>query len=320
MKKSLLALAVAAAVSPPASADIGTRVTLAGRLKFEAVRADGTRRTLADWFDNLVLDQGLNRIGTGAFMSACQVGTGSTAPANSDTALATYLAGTSTIQTTVTGTASSSPYYGYIQRTYRFGMGVAAGNLTEVGIGWTTTTGNLFSRALIKDGGGSPTTITVLSDEFLDISYELRSYAPTTDSVATVTISGTDYEFTARAANVTTASWWAPKDQAINYLNNSGVLSEEAAYNGTIGAVTALPSGTSARPTTVTKQSYSNNSYRCDFSVYWDLDDGNLASNISALVFGSSLGSFQLGVTPDIAKDATKLLTLVYRITWARHP
>lgn len=323
LSQAVAAACVAFAASQPAqgrqNVQVSQKVTMAGKFKLEAVRPDGTRRVLADWFDNLIVDQGLNRIGTGTFMPYCHVGTGSTAPGNSDTALVAFVAATNTVQAETSGTASSSPYYGYRVRTYRFAQGAAAGNLTEVGIGWASTGAVLFSRALIKDGGGSPTTITVLSDEFLDVSYELRCYAPTSDSVVTVTISGTNYDFTCRAANVTNSLWWAPRDQAILDTNTSGSHVEQSAYNGSIGAVTALPSGTSDAPKTVTKQTYSNNSYRADFACFWDLNDGNLAGFISAMVFSSSLGSFQMGVTPDIEKDGTKLLTLTYRVTWARH-
>lgn len=326
MKKTQLALAVASALAciPSKAGTVTTphgsvKVTMAGRIKCEAVRPDGTRRVLADWFDNLILDQGLNRIGTGSFLDACQVGTGSTAPANSDTALVARVAGTTTIQASATGTASSSPYYGYTQRTYRFAQGAAAGNLTEVGIGWSTTGATLFSRALIKDGGGSPTTITVLSDEFLDVSYELRSYAPVGDSSVDVVISGTTYTFTIRASNVTTATYWAPRNQAISYQNDGGGLGAQSAYNGTIAAVTATPNGSSASPTSVNKLTYSNNSNQADFTVFWDLNAGNLSGGITALLFDSTLGGFQMGVSPALAKTGTKLLSLTYRVSWARH-
>lgn len=323
MKKTMSAIAAAAvcaaAQAGPERVHFGPTVTLAGKFKFEAVKADGTRRVLADWFDNLILNQGLNRIGTGTFFNACQVGTGSTPPANTDTALVALIAGTTTIQASTTGTAASAPYYGYALKTYRFAQGAAAGNLTEVGIGWATTGATLFSRALIKDGGGSPTTITVLSDEFLDVSYELRAYAPASDDVVNVVISGTGYDFTCRASLVTNATYWAPRDSAITYQNAGGVLAEHSCFNGAIGAVTAEPSGTSDAPDSVTKLSYSNNSYQADFEVFWDLNTGNLAGFISALTFASTIGTFQMGVSPDLEKTATKLLTLTYRVIWARH-
>ena len=322
MKKSLINAAIIAALTPPpvnATIAADALVKVAGRYKIEAVKADGSRRLISDWFENLIVDQGLNRMGTGAFMDYCRVGTGSTSPANSDTQLVAQVASTNTIQSSSTGTASSAPYYGYFIRVFRFGQGAAAGNLTEVGVGWAATGATLFSRALIKDGGGSPTTITVLSDEFLDVTYEFRSYAPTSDSTVPVTISATSYTFTIRAANVTSATYWSPKNQAVRDLNSSGVHIEQSAYNGSIGAVTAAPSGSSDAPSSVTTGSYSNNSYQADITVQWDLNSGNLSGGISALLFGSTIGGFQLGVSPVLLKTSVKLLTLVYRVTWARH-
>ena len=72
-----------------------------------------------------------------------------------------------------------SPYYRWAKVTWRFGQGVAAGNISEVGLGWGNS--NLWNRALIKDANGNPTTITVLSDEYLDVVSEIRDY-PTLSS------------------------------------------------------------------------------------------------------------------------------------------
>lgn len=295
------------------------KVPLAGYFKLVATKLDGSQRVLADWFPNLILDQGLNRMGTGIFMSCCQVGSGSTAPSNTNTALEAYVAGTNTIHASVDGTAASAPYYGYKRRTYRFGLGVAEGNLSEVGVGWTTTTGNLYSRSLIKDGGGSPTTITVLADEYLDVIYELRAYAPASDTNFDVVISGTTYTFTCRASRVTNSTYWAPRDLAVGYIDTGGTKSDENAYNGSIGAVTSTPSGTADAPTTLSNNAYSNTSLRQDMTVVFSLDEGNLAGGISALLMSTTIGSFQLGVSPVFDKTNVKILTLVYRVSWARH-
>jgi hypothetical protein len=123
---------------------------------------ESTKRVVADWFPNLILDQGLNQLGgigaTSQTLQAAQVGTGTTDPAESQTALASYLVGTSTATSTTSGTSGSPYYYTFIRRTYRFSQGAAAGNLTEVGVGTQAATGGLFSRALILDGSGQSIT------------------------------------------------------------------------------------------------------------------------------------------------------------------
>lgn len=315
-----LALAAAQALGAPlpsgvASASGQLHVTLEGRLKLEAVKEDGTRRLLADWFKNLITDQGLNRMGSNTWINSCQVGTGNTAPANTDTGLAAFVAGTATIQAQANGANGSAPYYGFITRTFRFAQGAAAGNLAEVGIGWATTGANLFSRALIKDAGGTPTTVTVAADEFLDVSYELRCYAPAETSVGPITISGTNYTFTIRPSLVTNSSNWAPNvSQAVQ-----NPVSPCLGYNGAVGAVTAMPSGSAAVATSVNVQAYSNNSLQRDFQIFFDLNTGNLAGGISAMYFATTIGAFQFGIAPAFDKTATKLLTLNVRVSWARH-
>lgn len=329
MKRTILAAALAMAFGmmgaeahvPPGkriNVVVPFKVTLGGLFKFEAVKADGTRRLLSDWQPNLILNAGLNRMGTGDFITYCQVGTGNTAPANSDTGLVARVAGTSTLQASSQGTNGGAPYYGYQQRTFRFAQGDAAGNLAEVGIGWGNTGATLFSRALIKDSGGTPTTIVVQADEFLDVSYELRMYAPAADAVSSpIAISGTDYTFTVRASNVTSTSYWVPANQLVG-LNAVGVFPGYA-FNGAIAAVTAAPSGVQGASTSFTPQTYSNNSLQRDMIAYWDLNAGNLSGGITAFLFATSIGAFQVGVSPAMTKSATKLLNLTTRVSWARH-
>lgn len=127
-------------------------------------------------FHNLVLDAGLDRLSVGSAINRVCVGSGNSAPVVTQTALDAFIASTTTTQgSDISGTqVATSPYYYWVRRTYRFGEGIAAGNLSELGIGWSNT--NLFNRALIKDANSNPTTITVLADEFLDVVVELRLY------------------------------------------------------------------------------------------------------------------------------------------------
>lgn len=287
----------------------------AGWFKIEAIRPDGTRRVLADWFPNLILDGGLDRMGANKdYLGWCQVGSGSTAPVATQTALVNRIAGTSTIQASVEGAQASAPYYGWFRRTYRFAQGVAAGNLSEVGVGWATS-GSLFSRALILDGGGSPTTITVLSDEVLDVTYELRRYPGTVDLTGTVVLDGVTHNWVSRAASVTDQDRWAgPGEMA---------LDRAVAYNGNIGAVTALsPSGTSGS-LTATALAYSSGSYARATTVSAGLNDSNLSGGIRSIVIYAyyfGVGRYQIQFNPAIPKDSTKVLTLTIQHSWARRP
>ena len=286
----------------------------AGWFKIEATRPDGTRRVLADWFPNLILNGGLDRVGDNTdYMNWCQVGSGSTAPVATQTALVNRIAGTSTRQSSVEGAQASAPYYGWFRRTYRFAQGVAAGNLSEVGVGWATS-GSLFSRALILDGGGSPTTITVLSDEVLDVTYELRRYPGTVDLTGTVVLDGVTHNWVSRVSGVTlAASWGGAWRTALDYAS---------AHSGDIGDVTAsAPSGTS-RNLSVTNLAYSSGSYARAATVSAGLNDSNLSGGIRSILIFSYAGSgnYQIQFNPAIPKDNTKVLSLTIQHTWARRP
>lgn len=294
---------------------------MAGLFKFDVYRPDGRRRFSTGWFPNLILNQGLNFIGTSSnWMNACRVGTGSTPPEVGQTNLVSHLAGTTTTQgSTVSGAQGSEPYYGYFQKTWRFSAGAAAGNLTEVGIGSSASDGsNLFSRALILDGSLNPTTLTVLSDEFLDVTYELRAYPPLVDVMSNIVIDSELHDVVARASTVTN-SIWSPNGGFIGGKINSP-NSAATAYNGALGAITASPSGSESTSTSGTNLEYSDSSYQRDFTCTWGLGSGNLAGGITAFRAVMGCGAMQYSVSPAIAKDSTKTLSMTFRHTWARRP
>lgn len=293
---------------------------LAGRFKIEALKLDksgneiaGSRRVAADWFDNLITNNGLNLFGSSAtYLQYCQVGTGSTTPANGDSELASRVASTSTTLATSQGAQPSSPYFCWRQRTFRFAEGVAAGNLAEVGVG-PDATANLFSRALILDNMGSPTTITVLSDEVLDVTYELRVYPPETDWTGTVTLDSVVYDVVGRAAGVTSNTYWS-----IGSVGTVQTLFSSFAYNGAISGITGIPSGTTSATSSISTASYSPDSLYRDGTMNWGLSNGNLAGGITAVRAPFGVGTYQFSFSPAIPKINTKVLALIVRHSWAR--
>jgi hypothetical protein len=298
----------------------GPRFGMRGRYKLEAVNVgDGRRRFLAD-FPNLITDVGLERIAVASspnYLQNCYVGSGNTAPAFGDTALVALVASTATLQASTATTQPSSPYFGTRANTYRFAQGAAAGNLAEIGIGNAST--NLFSRALILDGGGSPTTITVLSTEFLDCTYTFECIVPLVDVTGNVTIAAVSYAYTLRAANATAGSQWA--SSAGGSPATPGSL---AVYSGAIGAITSSPGGTQANADSNVVASYTPGSHLLSTTSTWGLNSANFgAGGITAAAFSttnsvSGIGNFQWSFTPFIPKDATKILTLTATIAWAR--
>jgi hypothetical protein len=295
---------------------------LAGRFKLEAVKVDEagnevSRRMLADWFPNIILDTGLNAMGTGSYEIGCVVGSGNTTPAATQTALTTWVAGTTT-QTSIAETAqASTPYYGSRTVTWRFGVGVATGNLSEIGITTTSTVtalGPLFSRALIVDGGGSPTTITVLSDEMLDATYELRSYPMLTDVTDTDTIDGVIRDITIRAA-IATSSYWG------NAINDAPALDVSSAiYSGSIGAITTVPAGFILNVAQGVggglSGSYVNNSYTRNFVMTVPV---GAVYSIKCFAFLTTRGCYQIQFDPALAKSAVQTCEVIISISWTRY-
>src|SRR6056297_3239724 len=309
-------------------AQLKVKAGVAGKYRLRVGQEGEAPRIDTGWFDNLVTDAGLNYMGGNAnWLDACQVGTDNTTPANADTALGAYVAGTTT-QTDVTRAAQgSAPYYGSTTITYRFPSGTFAGEaLAEVGIGTASSGGTLFSRALITDGGGSPTTITVLADEFLDVTYQIQSVPPTSDiTVPDVTDSGpagTVHAITLRAARVTTnggstTPGWANFGQSVALLSSIG--SSLLAYDGAIGAITGEPSGTSDGGSP-SNTAYSNNSLERLATATWGLDDGNFGSGIKSIryVFRSGGGTWQAEFDPVISKTNTDTLNIDLSVSWTR--
>jgi hypothetical protein len=295
------------------------------KLKVDArgVPIEASRIRVAE-FDNLILNAGLNRIGTnGDWLSAVQVGSGTTPPAVTDTGMQSFIAGTTTIQATSVAAQPSPPYYTTRSVTQRFAAGAAAGNISEVGIGWAATGSTLFSRALVVDGGGVPTTITVLSDEVLDVTYQLRNYPPASDVTGSITITGVGtVGTTIRAAEVTNAnSWGLGQSGAIGgFSTRSG---EHDAYSGAIGAVTGVPSGTSGAGSAV-NAAYSSGSFKRDATITWPLNNANFGGinsvrlELEAIGSSGTFGAIQIGFGTTIAKNATNTFTLNASHVWAR--
>lgn len=294
--------------------EVGARFKLVAR---KASTEEITRES--EWFSNIVLDTGLTQMGAGTWVDRCRVGSGNSTPVATQTQLDSVIA--STTATTGTATAgiqvTTKPYYNWLRRTYRFAEGVAAGNISEVGLGWGTGTA-LWNRALIKDLGGSPTTITVLSDEFLDVIVEIRFYpmdsfsgsfnllSKTGTVVSTHTYQGMPY-----FGNVTSAS------DVVNVYQFS-------AYSGVMGgSVTTLPTTLIGSTYTPPKTTILNG---IRFKPVFALTDGNgsmksfyaWVTGLGVIISGNGAG-YKFEINPPIVKTNQMELTFTMNLTWGRY-
>lgn len=295
-------------------------IGLAGRFTLEVFRPDGSRRVRRE-FDNLILDSGLNQVGSGGIVSRARVGTGSTAPAVGQSALVNQVAATSSVTSSTNGYDSVGNLYGWARRTFRFAAGVAAGVLAEVGVGWADTGNTLWSRALILDDEGAPTTITVLGDEVLDVTYELRLYRPTDDASYSVDISGTTHAVVMRAASMSNwgnaATYFMQSGLGTSNFLGAGAASQQAYGPGTLGPVTAGPGGSSIGTGTVSFDgSYSNNSHERKFTATWGITAGS--GDIGNVAWNTHGGYFKNSFDPVIAKTSANELKLNFTVSWAR--
>jgi hypothetical protein len=289
----------------------------------------GTSEVVADWFPNLITDQGLELMGSSStYLSFCQVGSGNATPTVSDTGLQTWVAGTDTQQSSATSGSFALGYRGYV-RTMRFAAGVAAGNLQEIGMGTAASGPTLYSRALIVDSGGNPTTITVLPDEILDVVYEHRVYWPEVDGGGVINISGVNYTYVTRAVAVTTSNnsfsgygWGTFGTGAFSGIRGysfANGVAQSAAYDGALVAPNASqPTGTIGSSSSASSPPYVPGSLTRQGTLTWNVGNANFATGISAVKVGFGWCSYQISFDPPIPKNNTQELSLTFTHSWSR--
>ena len=262
----------------------------------------------SSWFPNIVLNQGLERLGYGGVMNYCRVGVGSSAPLATQTQLDQQVASTSTTEGSDSYGVNPSRGYSYIRRTYRFNSGSAAGNITEVGLGWGASgPESLFNRAMIRDTSGNITTVTVLSDEVLDVLVELRSYVSLTPKSAVATISSVQYDLVIQPFI----------ESSSGIFNSSYYCSGAQGYSGSITGVSSRPPG-SLDSFGVTNKNYIGASLKKQFEIYWGLNQGN-AAPLKTVVCSTPYCSYQVELNPPIPKTSETVLKLSFEVSWGRY-
>lgn len=303
---------------------------MSGHFRIEARaphRYKGARK-LAE-FDNLILNSGLARAVVAAPSlifsgGGVQLGTGTTPPAVTDTTLTApskYFTGTGP-GATASYVPGPPPYWQYTH-VWRANPGEATGTFSEIGVGWNNGA-NLWSKALIVDGGGSPTTITILADEYLDVYYTLKEYPPTADVTGTTVISGTSYDWVMRSARVgfnsTAAQTFSAYGIASNYLGAGDTIFGAAAALGTIYT---SPTGGGATGVGNNTRGFATAGSARRLTTTFPLASGVPTGGVGAVQVFCDSGpalALQQSFTPAIPKTGYTVLTLSYDLTPARYP
>lgn len=296
---------------------------------FQAVlrryNADGTYtdKVGADWQENLITNFGMNGAYNNLLYQYVSVGTGSTAPAETDTALVARLATQQqSAQPTITST-TSSPYYNEYTYNFTFTTGAVVGNITELGLHYSSTSyTSLVTRALFKDGSGVPTSIPVTAEDQLIITYKIRIYLPENTTTNVFTVNGTDYTVTLRPAQLSsTRNSSTVLSNGIG-LTQIGGLSVTSYYGGSavIGPITGTPTGTNGSDTvTVTRAAYVTGNFYADYTISFALASAN-RNQLQVWTHSTPCPSYwQWSVSPAITKTNTQTLSFTHRVTWARY-
>ncbi len=301
---------------------------VSGEYRLVINRPDGSQEDTG-WFPNLILDQGLDRLGnsaSGPIIRYAHVGSGTTTPNAAQTSLTTFVASADSNPTNYAESCvnEGSPTYAALHTwRYIFAQGAVVGNITEIGVGWSTSGATLFSRALILDGTGSPTTITLVAIDQLTVYYRLRVAPTLTDLTGVVDIGGTNYNYTVRVAsagNFANTQFMFNSSSNFSNADSNGIYPYPA--TSVLGSITGTPSGTVGVNGTATTAAYTPGTYYRDSTFNLSISQGNTAGGIGALRLvwptSYSVMLFQVGFSPAIPKDNTKTFSITMRHSWAR--
>lgn len=316
---------------------------LKGRYKAVVRGPDMEVRRESAWSDNVVTNLGVQMLLGGATVSPsntvvsirCSCGSGNSTPSVTDTQIQSFIAGTggSTANNTVRN-STIQPYYVMHTWTWRFGIGAAQGNVAELCVvnssGTPTASSPVFSRALVRDAGGSPTVITVGPDEYLDVTYELYLYPSSSDQEGTFSqmIDGSpvSFSFVSRASNIQVSGspgnsqGWSgtlgSQVPTIFALTSSGASLSGVYVGGDLGGVGGAPTGSSASTSRFSASTSATGVYASkyrDLTYTAGLDESNVTFSCIRLAY--NLGCVQMKFDPPITKVNTKTYSITIRVT-----
>lgn len=314
---------------------------ISGSFRLEVRDGDTNEIVEVREFDNLILDTGLNGYGSGlnGNVDRCWVGSSAREPTPSDLRLDSPIAYGNHIykyggEPFTYGTAPD--YVSSLEKEYRFGVGVAAGTLSEIGLSTNAAHDQavFWCRCLIRNDAGEPEPLVVTSNNSLYVFYTIRMHPELGDKTFSFDFDGVTYNCTARPAKIGQAR---PGGGESSINVSSGIEVLEVYNGGTLGPITGSiinynsSQGINDYYTGVpTAQPYVQNSFYRDYSQPFPLDYANLEGGIDGVriewrgagnywASGGQLCYFtQVKFDKPIPKDKTNSFRLMLRTSWHR--
>lgn len=300
---------------------INRKVRVSGHFTIYKERPGEDRVKVAE-FDNLITNSGMDYLANAYFARNVRLGTGTTTPAFTDVALANQLYVSGDIGSGYAVGPAVSGEYCSLSLTWTLPQGAVVGNLSEVGTS-PSSGSNLFSRALIVDGSGNPTTITVTALDILTVVYQLRMYFDTSDHVVNTTVNGTAYTLTSRGQTQTSICmfrWYTFGLTGAGGVDTLVLGTGAGALGPRTGSLTGYTRINASGSQT---SSYTAGTYYRDLVFPVGINSGNHANGITCWDMSDGADYWGIGVqtvvTPAIMKTNTMSMTITNRLSWARY-
>lgn len=276
-------------------------------------------------FENLILDTFFARFANNNTVLGslrCYVGSGTTPPQNSDTALVSTIAQlpqTSSVNNPASLDNINNRVAASRNHQFEFPQGSVVGNLGEIGFVFAADQGGtqaniLNSRSLIKDAFGTPTPLTVTADDQLVVNYTFQLFIPMVDYVSNIQLGGNNYAVLGRVSSI---SGILLQSLMALPINVSFLSYASDTVFGDHGVNPSRQSGTNASTAT----SFLNVAAGTkDYEITASINQFNASGGIGAIGVPSFQGGtiYKYQFTPPIPKTNQNVLKLRFRYTCVR--
>lgn len=259
------------------------------------------------------------------------VGNGTTAAAATDTTISQIGTRFASFNSVVTYSVSGNEITQTNQ--YRTTQGQIIGTISEVGLFANPTGGLTMMRSLIKDVGGTPTTLTLTSMDFLYVNWKVKSVVNLSDVIGVINLGGVNYNYVLRpcfwksglaTGNVNTAPFAGLC--ALSNVNSAlGFDAAKARSTQTLGSVTSEPGGAPYWGQLLSTNTYTAGTKQRKMTYKWNITEGNTGSGIGSITLTNvhSSAGYQVSFSAvsgggTIPKDNTKELTLGFTFSYGR--